>query len=641
MKNIFKKISISILAVFAAVFTLGETSLVYAASFNNDPLDYQTLRVGNSTQNPSYTSANWGTSVNANAGDIVNFAIYYHNTSNETATNVRVTLAPQNSGTGTTQTFTATLTADNVPTLTATATVYLSSSQSINYDSGFVTWRPNQTTYGSQTLLNNQTGNEIFNTGGLYLGDIGPGWSTQGSVVVAFRVSGTPSTTTTTVPPVTTSYTTTTYGGNYPIVYTYLPEAVGDGYAVLKGYASPNGAADVTRWFEWGTSQSYLTNQTIKTNQGNSVQDFSQTISSLTPNTTYYYRAVAQNSYGTSYGTVLSFSSSSYGTSYGSTGTPSSFTDSPIVVTNLPERISDTGMKLNGTVLPRGYVSTSGWFDWGTTPALGNKTQSTNLGSALSIDFSDTLYGLTPSTLYYYQAVGQNQNGIARGSVLTFRTSKVAPPAAVSTPSVSGTGVVSPKSPGKITLSITTDNEELIPTQIGEYKINYKNSGGDKVYDVTLRVILPAGIDYETSKSDFSIDKNILTLELGDIPAKEEGTIRFDASVNKNTKNKDVLVTTVIMTYRTVKDGDLEASDDSISNTIISDPRRTTENGLAALSFFGGGDFLPNTLTEWVVFTLSTMGIIYFSKKFYGLYNARRNYKRRANDDGEENELRK
>ena len=180
MKNIFKKISISILAVFAAMFALGEAPLAYAASFNNDPLDYQTLRVGNSTQNPSYTSANWGTSVNANAGDILNFAIYYHNTSNETATNVRVTLAPQNSGTGTTQTFTATLTAGNVPTLTATATVYLSSSQSINYDPGFVTWRPNQTTYGSQTLLNSQTGAEIFSTGGLYLGDVGPGWSTQG-----------------------------------------------------------------------------------------------------------------------------------------------------------------------------------------------------------------------------------------------------------------------------------------------------------------------------------------------------------------------------------------------------------------------------------------------------------------------------
>lgn len=626
------------MAVFAAIFALGEAPLVYAASFNNDPIDYQTLRVGNSTQKPSYTSADWGTSVNANAGDIVNFAIYYHNTSNETATNVRVTLSPQNSGTATTQTFTATLRADNVPTLTATATVYLSSSQSINYDPGFIVWRPNQTTYGSQTLLNSQTGNEIFSAGGLYLGDIAPGWSTQGSVVVAYRVSGAPSSSTT-VPPTTTSYTTTSSTPNYPIVTTYLPEAVGNGYAVLRGYASPNGAPDVTRWFEWGTSQSYLTNQTIKTNQGNSVQDFSQTISSLTPNTTYYYRAVAQNLYGTSYGTVLSFSSSSYGTSYGSTGAPSSFTDSPIVVTNLPERISDTSMKLSGTVLPRGYVSTSGWFDWGTTPALGNKTQSTNLGSALSIDFSDTLYGLTPNTLYYYQAVGQNQNGISRGSVLTFRANKTISPAVFSTPREPG--AASPKSPGKITITITTDSGDLIPTQINGYKINYKNQGGDKVYDATLRVILPAGIDYETSKSDFQTDKNILTLELGDIPAKEEGAIKFDASVNKNTKNKDVLVTTAIMTYKTAKDGDLEAANDSISNTIISDPRRTTENGLAALSFFGGGDFLPNTLTEWVVFTLSTMGIIYFSKRFYGLYNARKNYKRRASDDGEENESRR
>ncbi len=619
--------------MFAGISVYGGAPLAYAASFNNDPLDYQTLRVGNTTKNPSSTSGNWGTSVNADAGDIINFAVYYHNTSNETATNVRATLAPQNSGTGASQTFTAALRADNVPTLTATAVVSISSSQSINYDPGSVVWRPNQTTYGSQTLLNSQTGDEIFSANGLYLGDIGPGWSTQGSVVVAFRVSGTPSTTTTTAPPVVPSYTSPSYtSANYPIVYTYLPEAVGDGYAVLRGYANPNGAPDVTRWFEWGTAQYSLTNQTIKTNQGNSAQDFSQTISSLSPNTTYYYRAVAQNNYGTSYGTVLSFTSSA---GYGGYAAPSGFTDSPIVVTNLPDRISDTSMKLNGTVLPRGYVSTSGWFDWGTTPALGNKTQSTNLGSALSIDFSDTLYGLSPNTLYYYQAVGQNQNGIARGSILTFRTNKTAPPPAVSAPATGGVAAVS-KAPGKITINITTDNEELIPTQISEYKVTYKNIGGSKVYDAVLRVVLPAGIDFESSKSGFSSDKNILTLELGEIGGNEDGTARFEASVNKNTKNKDVLVTTAIMTYRVVKDGDLEAADDSVSNIIISDPRRTTVNGLAALSFFGDGTFLPNTLLEWVMFTLATMGIVYFSKKFYGLYNARKNYRRRKDDSGEE-----
>ncbi len=633
MKNIIKKITVSVLAILAGVFAYSGAPLALAASFNNDPNDYETLRVGNTTKNPSSTSANWGTSVNADAGDTINFAIYYHNTSNETATNVRVTLSPQLSPSGTTHTFTATLRADNVPTLTATAAVYLSFPQSINYDPGFVTWRPNQTTYGSQTFLNSQTGDEIFSSNGLYLGDIAPGGATQGSVVIAYRVSGTPSATTTTIPPVTSSYQSTTYTSpNYPVVTTYLPEAVGDGYAVLRGYANPNGAPDVTRWFEWGTAQYSLTNQTIKTNQGNSAQDFSQTISSLSSNTTYYYRAVAQNSYGTSYGTVLSFTSSSYG--YGSAATPSGFTDSPIVVTNLPDRISDTSMKLNGTVLPRGYVSTSGWFDWGATPALGNKTQSTNLGSALSIDFSDTIYGLSPSTLYYYQAVGQNQNGIARGSILTFRTGKTTPPPAVSeTPQISQAA-----GPGRMTVDISSDSKDLIPTQINGYKVYYKNTGGSKVYDATLRVVLPSGIDYEKNGSDFSVDNNILALELGEIGSGEDGTARFDASVNKNTKNKDVLVTTAILTYRTTKDGDLEAANDSVSNTVISDPRRTTENGLAALSLFGDGTFLPDTLVEWTVFVLSTMGIVYFSKKFYGIYNAKKNYRRRKEDASNEDE---
>ena len=55
---------------------------------------------------------------------------------------------------------------------------------------GTVIWRPNQTVTGSQTLPFGQNGSEVFTSGGLRLGDIGPGWSTQGSVVLKFNVAG-------------------------------------------------------------------------------------------------------------------------------------------------------------------------------------------------------------------------------------------------------------------------------------------------------------------------------------------------------------------------------------------------------------------------------------------------------------------
>src|SRR3989344_4209078 len=72
--------------------------------------------------------------------------------------------------------------ADYAMPVIGSATVLLSSSQTIDYTSGTVTWRPNQTVAGSAAFINGQTGMEIFSASGLNLGDIAPGWSTQGSV---------------------------------------------------------------------------------------------------------------------------------------------------------------------------------------------------------------------------------------------------------------------------------------------------------------------------------------------------------------------------------------------------------------------------------------------------------------------------
>lgn len=66
-------------------------------------------------------------------------------------------------------------------------------------------------------------------------------------------------------------------------------------------------------WFQWGTSTSYG-NET--THQGqNSSGSFNQNISSLASNTTYHYRAVAQNNNNTLYGQDMTFYTSNSGSS--------------------------------------------------------------------------------------------------------------------------------------------------------------------------------------------------------------------------------------------------------------------------------------------------------------------------------------
>ncbi|MDO8676610.1 MAG: hypothetical protein Q7K16_03085 [Candidatus Azambacteria bacterium] len=187
-KNLkIKKFKLFISAILSLVF-IANASYAFATTFNNDPDDHATLRAINYTVYGD-TNQNWSTSASGNAGDTISFAIYYHNTSSETATDVRAHLSPQSTGNGTSHQFNGTVSASNAISVSGSSNVFISSSQSMTYIPGTITWRPNQTVSGSESLLYGQNGTEIFTSSGLRLGNIAPGWSTQGSVVLRFKIS--------------------------------------------------------------------------------------------------------------------------------------------------------------------------------------------------------------------------------------------------------------------------------------------------------------------------------------------------------------------------------------------------------------------------------------------------------------------
>jgi hypothetical protein len=99
-----------------------------------------------------------------------------------------------------------------------------------------------------------------------------------------------------------------------PQVQTNVATNIQSNSAMLNGYMSDlGGYGTASVWFEWGTTTNYGTT-TSSINQ-NYTGAFSQYLGNLFSGQVYHYRAVAQNSYGYSYGQDVAFTAGQPGNS--------------------------------------------------------------------------------------------------------------------------------------------------------------------------------------------------------------------------------------------------------------------------------------------------------------------------------------
>ena len=400
MINFIKKMGIVIVGLIVIAGAFAPFGAAMAATFNTVAGDFPTLQVSNYTQHPG-SNAYWATSVSANAGEVVSFVVYYFNTATDTAngTHVRVQLP---SGAFNSTTISGDVWATNASAVTGSVSTNFTSSQTLTFIPGSVSWYPNQSV-NAQALPNGQNGSEIISSSGLNLGDV----SAQGWGTVTFRAQvGTTNTVINTQPT-----------GSIPSVTTNAANSVSQNSATLNGSVNPNNSA-TTIWFEWGTSQS-LGNTTGNQLVGspNYTTSVYGSLSNLAQNTTYYYRVVAQNSYGTTYGNILSFTTQQ---SYYNGGNTNGI--APTAFTSSAQNVSNYTASVTGTVNPY-YTNTNAWFEYGISQALGYTTGYQSVGSGnTTMTIYSTLSSLAPNTTYYYRVVAQNSYGTTYGNILSFTT---------------------------------------------------------------------------------------------------------------------------------------------------------------------------------------------------------------------------
>jgi len=219
------------------------------------------------------------------------------------------------------------------------------------------------------------------------------------------------------------SFTTTNTSA--PAVTTFPASGIGATAATLNGSGNPNGLA-TTGWFRYSTSNPGSCNDTFGTRapstggtslgSGATAVGYSNSLAGLTQNTTYYFCAIANNSLGTNFGSVLNFTTIS----------------APAMITNPATGVTTSAATLNGNGNPNGDATTA-WFRYQATTNPGScndtfgtrvpATGGTSLGSGTAgVGYSQNLTGLASGTTFYFCAIGNNSVGTTFGSVLSFAT---------------------------------------------------------------------------------------------------------------------------------------------------------------------------------------------------------------------------
>ena len=195
--------------------------------------------------------------------------------------------------------------------------------------------------------------------------------------------------------------------------------------AICSGYVADDGGATVTaRGVCWSTSQ----NPTVSdshTTDGNGTGSFTSNITGLNPLTTYYVRAYATNSAGTTYGNQVSFTT---------------IEALPVVTTSAVSNITVDGSYINatcgGNVTDEGaYAVTARGVCWSTSQNPTVSDSHTTDGSGLG-SFTSNITGLTSGETYYVRAYATNSSGTAYGNQVSLTLPMVDAKSCTSAPTV-------------------------------------------------------------------------------------------------------------------------------------------------------------------------------------------------------------
>jgi hypothetical protein len=192
-----------------------------------------------------------------------------------------------------------------------------------------------------------------------------------------------------------------------PVLTTTAITSITQTSAISGGnITADNGGSVTARGVCWGTTQNPTTSDS-KTSDASGTGSFTSNITLLTGNTTYYVRAYAINSAGTSYGNQVSFITSPV---------------VPTLTTVAASSITATSGNSGGNVTSDGGAAVTArgiCYAITTSPTVANTTV---VATGTTGAFTCSITGLIANTTYYVRAYATNIAGTAYGNEITFKT---------------------------------------------------------------------------------------------------------------------------------------------------------------------------------------------------------------------------
>ncbi len=388
---------------------------------------------------------------------------------------------------------------------------------------------------------------------------------------------------------------------NEPDVTTRSATNVGTGSATLNGRVDGNGSS-ARAWFEYGanTNFGYLTS---RNSYGSRSINYDKNISGLMPNTTYYFRAVAENSRDTVYGNILSFNTGG----------------GPVNIVNIQPTVA---ISADSTNIAYNSATNIRWFTTNASSCFASGG-SAGWAGVKNIGPGSFYTGLLTSSKTYTITCSNNAGSSTDSVTVIVRGQITATPAKESKPVSTSLVLINSSIDRSQPIISTLDNIKPRPGDEINYTVSYQNIGNASITGIILRIDLPYQVDYIFSNPNNPIKSgNTLVFSLGTSKANSQNTVTVRLRVQNNVPAGINLNFPATLNY--IDPFNFPKSvNTNVSAQVWSEPASApssidkNENAPLGANAFGAG-FLPTNLLGWSLLLVLILLLMLIAKYLFG-----------------------